>query len=104
MGFPLCLRVGCNSELSRLLIAFSSAASQRQRCHLAGGQTQARQVEASVLWVAQARDVRHHDGGQRAQPLDDLPRIVEPPRMRIARGEIAIWLRVARVFLHREEE
>src|SRR5438105_11078792 len=48
--------------------------------------------------------VRYHDRGNGAQPLDGLSGVVKPTHMRVAGGEIAIWLRVAGILLDREEE
>src|SRR5690242_16407966 len=48
--------------------------------------------------------VRFHDRGNGPQPLDGLSGVIKPTHMRVAGGEIAIWLQVAGILLDREEE
>lgn len=50
-----------------------------------------------MLCVSQMAGVRNKDRGEAAQPLDDLPRLVEPPRMGVAGGKKAIRWGVARI-------
>jgi hypothetical protein len=57
-----------------------------------------------VLRVPQVAGVPDHDRGNSPQPCDDLPSVVEPTHMGIAGGEIAIWVRVARILLDRQEK
>ena len=71
---------------------------------LASRQAQARQIKLALLRVSVWCDARHHDGGDRVQPHDNLSRFVEPPHMRIAGSEITMRLRVARIVLDREAE
>src|SRR5262249_24564136 len=47
---------------------------------------------------------RHNNGGNGPQPVDDLSRLIEPPHMRVAGGENAIWPWIAWVLLDREEQ
>ena len=57
---------------------------------LAGCQTQARQVELTVLAVAKRQFARHDQRAKGAQPGDGRARFVEPPHMAIARRESAV--------------
>jgi hypothetical protein len=57
-----------------------------------------------VLRVPWHAAIRHDDRGNGPQPADDLPRLVEPPQMRIARGEKAIRYREARIISDRAEQ
>src|SRR5260370_25755998 len=73
------------------VIFFSYGPRDRPRsCCLAGRQAQARQEKLAVLGVAVRQIGRHDLRGNRAQLSDDRARFVEPPHLRIARGERAV--------------
>ena len=57
-----------------------------------------------MLGLPQVVGVRYYDRRNGAQPSDNLSCVVEPAHMRIARGEIAIRLREARILLDRQEQ
>jgi hypothetical protein len=54
--------------------------------------------------VSQIGGVGYYDRAARPQPRDDFSRIVKPPHMSVAGGEITIGLDVARILLDREEQ
>src|SRR5207302_390698 len=68
---------------------------------LAGGQTQAFEVEGALLRITPMRGARHYDEGDLPHPLDRLARLVEPPHMRIARDKEAIGRHPVRPLLQR---
>ena len=72
-------------------------------CRFARRQAQAGQPKLAVLGVPQGASVRYHDRSNSPQPLDDLSCVVESTHMRVAGGEIAIWLRAAWILVDREE-
>ena len=49
-----------------------------------------------MLRIAERNDVWKDDRGNRPQPIEDLTRFLQPTGQRVARGEIAVNLRVPR--------
>jgi len=71
---------------------------------LADREPQARQDEFAMLVIPMVADIRYHCNTDGPQARDDFPRFGEAAHMGIAGGEKAIWHRVARILLDREEQ
>ena len=59
-------------------------------CSLASRQPQARPQQLALLWVPKIEKVKHDNRCDDPQPFDDVPRILEPSHMRVARREKSI--------------
>ena len=79
-------------------------ASGKVRSCLTRRQAQAGQEELAVLRVTEHRVARHDDSRNGSQPVEYRSCLVDPPHMRVARSEIAIWVGEAWILLNGQEK
>src|SRR5690349_5716714 len=79
-------------------------AGECRSCHLAGRETQTREIQFALVAVPQVAHVRYQSRCDGPQPRDDIPCVIQPTHVSVAGSEISVWLRVTCIVLDRKEQ